>query len=136
MLFLLSAMSGVSAAEDDVDELARKVSNPASFMISVPVHSDFDIGRWGGDDTYSATLDIEPVIPFALNDDWNMISHTDFPIVYNDPIGTPGENWGSGISVRTSPSHPRGMDRLYGPLDRNSPFRRPRTTVSEPENCR
>ncbi|MCZ7463811.1 transporter [Rhizobium rhizogenes] len=93
-LVLLSALP--ASAEDDVDELARKVSNPASFMISVPVHSDFDVGRWGGGDTYSATLDIEPVIPFALNDDWNMISHTDFPIVYNDPIGTPGGKLGLG----------------------------------------
>lgn len=93
-LVLLSALP--ASAEDDVDELARKVSNPASFMISVPVHSDFDVGRWGGGDTYSATLDIEPVIPFALNDDWNMISHTDFPIVYNDPIGTLGGQLGLG----------------------------------------
>lgn len=73
-------------AADDVDELARKVSNPAAFMISVPVHGDFDIGRWGTGDSYSSTLDIEPVIPFALTENWNLISHTDFPLLYSDPV--------------------------------------------------
>lgn len=91
---LLMATSAV--AEDDADELARKVSNPASFMISVPVHSDFDVGRWEDGDTYSATLDVEPVIPFSLNENWNLISHTDFPLVYSDPLGTPGGRFGLG----------------------------------------
>jgi hypothetical protein len=83
-------------AEDDADELARKVSNPASFMISVPVHSDFDFGRWSDGSLFSNSLDIEPVIPFSLNADWNVISHTDFPLLYSDPVGPGGREFGLG----------------------------------------
>ncbi|SPL61750.1 hypothetical protein OHAE_4542 [Ochrobactrum soli] len=47
-IFVLSAPSFAQSASDDIDELARKVSNPASFMISVPVHSDIVFGRGSG----------------------------------------------------------------------------------------
>lgn len=85
-----------TSAEDDVDDLARKVSNPASFMISVPVHSDFDFGRWPEGRVSGYSVDIEPVIPFAFNADWNIISHTDIPIVYSDPAGSEGGRFGLG----------------------------------------
>ncbi|MDK4700916.1 transporter [Rhizobium sp. CNPSo 4062] len=118
-IFLLALVSATPVlAEDDVDELARKVSNPASFMVSVPVHSDFDIGRWGDGKTYSATLDIEPVIPFALTDDWNMISHTDIPIAYSDPVGSAGGRLGIGdISQNLSftPAHHGPLVWAFGP---------------------
>lgn len=83
-------------SEDDADELARKVSNPASFMISVPVHSDFDFGRWSDGNLFSGSIDIEPVIPFSLNADWNVISHTDFPFVYSDAAVSGGREFGLG----------------------------------------
>lgn len=88
--------SHAASSEDDADDLARKVSNPASFMISVPVHSDFDFGRWSDGTLFSGSLDIEPVIPFSLNADWNVISHTDFPLVYSDPVGSGGREFGLG----------------------------------------
>lgn len=109
-LFSSSCPKSPHFAEEDVDELARKVSNPASFMISVPVRSDFDVGRWGDGDTYQATLDIEPVIPFALNDNWNVISHTDFPLVYSDPVGTSGGKFGLGDISQNHPGPPRAAD--------------------------
>ncbi|MCP5939744.1 hypothetical protein NL351_27930, partial [Klebsiella pneumoniae] len=69
----------ISAHADDADELAKKVSNPASFMISVPVHGDSDFANSSAGHGFYQTLDIEPVIPFSLNADWNLISHTDIP---------------------------------------------------------
>lgn len=92
-LFLIA---GTALADDDVDELARKVSNPASFMISVPVHSNFDFGRWADGRVQSFSLDVEPVIPIALNADWNLISHTDFPIAYSNPAGSGDRDFGLG----------------------------------------
>lgn len=79
---------------DSVDELARKVSNPAAFMISVPVHSDFNFSRNGK--LSGLSFDIEPVIPFRLNNSWNMISHTDFPFIYNSSQQETGSAFGLG----------------------------------------
>lgn len=92
--FLLNGAT--ASAEDDVEELSRKVSNPAAYLISVPVHADFDYSRSDGKSYWSNTLDIEPVIPFSLNSDWNIITHTDFPFAYASPPGYHGENFGLG----------------------------------------
>jgi len=64
-IFVLSAPSFAQSASDDIDELARKVSNPASFMISVPVHSDIDFGR-GSAKVRGFSLDIEPALSNAV----------------------------------------------------------------------
>ncbi|NKW10660.1 hypothetical protein HGG76_20185 [Ochrobactrum tritici] len=41
-------------------------------------------------------LDIEPVIPMRFNDRWNVISPTDIPLVYTNPLGELGSRFGLG----------------------------------------
>lgn len=95
-VFVTSATDLACAADDDVDELAKKVSNPAAYMISVPVHGTFDFGRIDGKSYSSAVVDVEPVIPFSLTEDWNVIVHTDFPFAYLNPPGGLGNEAGLG----------------------------------------
>lgn len=99
-ILLITSSSLAQSSNDDVDELARKVSNPASFMISVPVHSDLDFGRRSGK-VRGFSLDIEPVIPMRFNDRWNVISHTDIPFVYTNPFGEGGSTYGLGDITQT-----------------------------------
>lgn len=96
-----------AAAQEDVDELARKVSNPASYMISVPIHTDIDFADSADGETERALLDIEPVLPFRLNESWNLISHTDFPLGY---VNAPGEGavFGLGDVAQTLSFTPAG----------------------------
>jgi hypothetical protein len=111
-------MAQVSAHADDADELAKKVSNPASFMISVPVHSDSDFANSSAGHGFYQTLDIEPVIPFSLNADWNLISHTDIPFAYSDPAGPDAGRFGLGdISQNLSftPSSHGAFIWAFGP---------------------
>lgn len=109
---LTTAVSSLAqSANDDVDELARKVSNPASFMISVPVHSDLDFGRGTGK-VRGFSLDVEPVIPMQFNDRWNVISHTDIPLVYTNPFGEAGGTFGLGDITQTFSFTPAA----HGPL--------------------
>lgn len=91
-----SASPGEDAAAHDVDELARKVSNPVAYMISIPIHADFDFGDWPEGESHNYLVDVEPVIPFRLSPRWNMISHTDFPIGYRNPVGSQGGQFGLG----------------------------------------
>ena len=97
-----------AAASGDADELARKVSNPAAFMISVPVHTDLDFGNWPDGSSRRYLLDIEPVIPVRLTRGWNMISHTDFPLAYADPVGPGGGVFGLGDINQTLSFTPAG----------------------------
>lgn len=71
--------SHASAASDA--DLARKLANPVASLISVPIDVDFD-GDLGPDKKAERrTIVAKPVIPFSLNDDWNLISRTIIPYV-------------------------------------------------------
>lgn len=65
------------AAEED---LGKKLSNPVSDLVSVPIQSNFDFGIGPGDGT-RWTTNVQPVAPFNLNDRWNLITRTIMPII-------------------------------------------------------
>ncbi|MDQ6436592.1 transporter [Mesorhizobium sp. LHD-90] len=95
--FALAALllSAPVARADDADEIAQKLSNPVAAMISLPFqfNADFGAGPDGKGESYN--LKIEPVIPFRLTDDWNLISRTIIPVAGN--VGLPGDDvWGLG----------------------------------------
>lgn len=73
-------------AESDAEELAKKLSNPVASLISVPLQSNFDARIGPDDDGFRYQLNVQPVIPISLGENWNMISRTIVPIVYQDDI--------------------------------------------------
>jgi hypothetical protein len=74
------------------EELAKKLSNPIADLISVPFQSNFDFGGGADDDGFRYTLNIQPVIPISLTSDWNVISRTILPVIYQDEISGPGND--------------------------------------------
>lgn len=75
------AVAQESTATDQAAELAKKLANPIASLISVPVQYNYD--EYGGASDGAAThvLNIQPVIPLSLNDDWNMITRTIVPLI-------------------------------------------------------
>ena len=84
------------AAGDAAAELAKKLSNPVAALISVPLQNNFDFGAGPGGDGFQYKLNIQPVIPITLNEDWNLISRTILPYVYQENIF--GKTSQSGLS--------------------------------------
>jgi hypothetical protein len=86
-----SASATETASEADY---AKKLSNPVAALISVPFQSNFDdnIGRERDGQKY--TLNIQPVIPLTLTDDWNLISRTIVPVVSQSDVAR-----GSGVQT-------------------------------------
>lgn len=75
------ATSQQAPAETSSEELAKKLQNPVADLISVPFQSNWDFGI-GPADAYKYTLNIQPVIPVSVNDDWNVIIRTILPVIY------------------------------------------------------
>jgi hypothetical protein len=78
----LIAMPGVAHGQAGGDaELAKKLANPISSLISVPFQYNFDC-CFGPRDAERHLLNIQPVIPTKLNPNWNLIIRTILPVVF------------------------------------------------------
>src|SRR6266571_3397345 len=69
-------------------ELAKKLANPVASLISVPIQNNWDFGI-GSANAMRYTANIQPVIPFSLGGDWNLITRTIVPVIYAEGT-TPG----------------------------------------------
>ena len=94
LVAILSGGGAVQAADDHAD-LAKQLSNPVASLISVPFQFNWDTGI-GPNDADRTTLNIQPVIPFSLNEDWNLISRTILPVVDLESTA-PGVSSASGL---------------------------------------
>jgi hypothetical protein len=100
-------------------------------LISVPLRFKYNENIGPDDDGSNWTLLVQPVIPFSLNENWNLISRTILPIQWTDEIPS-GSNSDSGLGDVTqsfffSPKQPTAGGWIWGvgpvavlPLSRTS----------------
>ena len=72
---------------NDTEALQKAAQNPVASMISVPLqnNSNFGIGSF---DRIQNVLNIQPVIPVRLSENWNLIVRWIIPIVWQPAPGT------------------------------------------------
>jgi hypothetical protein len=81
------ALVGVSAAQPASEsDLAKETQNPVSELISVPFESNFNFGV-GPNDDLQYILNVQPVVPFRLSEDWNLITRTIIPLIDQPELG-------------------------------------------------
>ena len=112
LLFFLSA-SALHAQDTD---LAKKLANPISDLISAPIQSNYEFGIGPGDGT-RWTTNIQPVIPFGINDEWNVISRTILPIIDQEGLAVTGDSldeFGLGDTVQSFFFSPKSSSPIWG----------------------
>jgi hypothetical protein len=112
----LAATPGVARAADE--GLAQQLANPVAALISVPFQFNYDDGIGPADDGSRLLLNVQPVIPFSLGEEWNIISRTIVPLVdQSDIFPGAGSQTGLGDTVQSlflSPKAPTAGGIIWG----------------------
>ena len=98
--------------------LARQLANPVASLISVPFQFNYDRGIGVQENIQRANLNIQPVVPFQLSANWNLISRTILPVVNLQGAAGPetGQlNFGDTVqSLFLSPAKPGPKGVIWG----------------------
>jgi len=98
--FLCMAMPAIAADNESAD-LAQKLSNPISSLISAPFQFNYGC-CFGPERAPQVLLNFQPVVPFPLNDDWNLIVRTIVPIIDQvEAIPGMGNRFGLGDTTQS-----------------------------------
>ncbi len=84
--------SAQDAAPDAAAELARKLANPVAALISVPLQFNYDENMGPEGDGSKSVLNIQPVIPFSIGEEWNLITRTIVPLIDQQDLPVQGED--------------------------------------------
>ena len=121
----LSLFAGAARAEEEPkgresdEEVARAAQNPVADIISIPFQNNSNFGFGPGNDRTQNVLNIQPVLPFHLSKDWNLITRTIFPLVWQPSFTDGGTTFGlSNVAVTAflSPARPAAVIWGVGPV--------------------
>ena len=73
-------------AEGDQAELAQELTNPVADLLTIPIQMNYDQNIGPTDDGWKLQTNIQPVYPFELSSNWNLISRTIMPVIWQDEV--------------------------------------------------
>jgi hypothetical protein len=119
--WVLAASLGITplAQAEDSAELAKKALNPVAAMYSLPVQYNWDQKMGPTGEGMHSVTNIQPVLPFNLNEDWNLISRTILPVIDQHGLAPNGAADKSGVGDITqsfffSPTKPTESGWILG----------------------
>ncbi len=67
-------------------KLALKLTNPVASLISIPIQNWFDFNLGPKKDGFRYTMEAQPVYPMQISSNWNLISRTTIPVIYQQNL--------------------------------------------------
>ena len=118
-LLASAAFATSAAAEMSAEELAKLAQNPVGNLISVPFQYNANL-NYGPDKNTQSILNIQPVVPISVSPEWNVITRTILPVIWQ-PSSGPGDSTTSGIgdlqlTAFLSPANPGEWIWGVGPI--------------------
>jgi len=106
---------------DGQSGLAQELTNPLASLLTIPFQMNYDSGIGPADDGWKLQTNIQPVLPFDLGEDWNLITRTIVPVIWQDDLYPgAGSQFGLGdinLSLFASPKKPsNGVIWGVGPI--------------------
>ncbi len=115
--FFVSAQEEALEGNQQAEALAKQLQNPLASLISIPFQNNFDFGYDPADGS-RWLMNIQPVIPMSISEDWNLIGRVILPIIsQNDLYGPSGSQTGLGDALITgffSPKAPTAGGMVWG----------------------
>jgi hypothetical protein len=113
------AIAAPASAEMSAEELAKLAQNPVGNLISLPFQNNTNL-NYGPEKGTQNILNIQPVIPISVNEEWNIITRTILPVIWQPSLG-PGIDSNTGIGDTTftgflSPAKPGEWIWGVGPV--------------------
>jgi hypothetical protein len=112
-VFLLLTTGTALGQEPSQEELAKQSQNPLASLISLPFQNNTNFGIGPGDETQNV-LNIQPVWPFSISDNWNLITRTILPVISQPSFytGGTGSEFGLGDTTITAFFSPSAASKL------------------------
>jgi hypothetical protein len=122
IVLLLMIGQGALAQEGEAgsgnSDLAKQVQNPVADLISLPFQNNMNFGL-GPNNRMQNVLNIQPVIPIKLSEEWNLITRTIAPILKQPDVRTATDDtWGLGdinVLLALTPAKPGSVIWGIGP---------------------
>lgn len=115
MIFAAIGLTTGAQAQSGNADLAQQLSNPLAALISVPAQTNYDQG-FGDGDGYRIYTNFQPVIPISISQNWNLISRTIVPVIWDQkgisPLEPNAHQGGFGDTVQSlffSPKQPADL---------------------------
>jgi hypothetical protein len=118
LALLLAAQACAAQAQEGDASLAQELTNPLADLVTVPVQMNLDRKIGPADDGTKLATNVQPVIPFKGPGNWNVISRTIAPVVYqNEVFPGAGSQFGLGdinVTLFLSPKQPGADGLIWG----------------------
>lgn len=119
LLAAAACLVASAAAADEAAELAKQTQNPIAALYSLPIQFNWNEQLGPSNEGIQTVTNVQPVLPFELNDEWNLISRTILPFIDQRRMAPGGVADKSGMgditqSLFFSPKQPTAGGWIWG----------------------